>query len=98
MARQQFCQDCSQKETCQTIYEKLGKRPGPSVVLEVLFAFVAPVVVFIAFLTAFENIVGRTPDGDAWASVPGFLTALAGTFAFALIARAARRKLVAKKG
>jgi len=98
MAGQELCQDCGQKDGCQKIYEKLGDRQGPSVVLEALFAFVAPIVVFIVFLAAFEKIIGQASDGNAWSNVPGLLAALAGSWGFVLIARAARRKLAAKKG
>ncbi len=98
MAGQELCQDCGQKDGCQKIYEKLGDRQGPSVVPEVLFAFVAPIVVFVVFLAIFENIMLKSPEASAWADVPGLLTAMAGAFAFMLVARAARRKLAAKKG
>ncbi|KPL23461.1 MAG: hypothetical protein AMJ75_06005 [Phycisphaerae bacterium SM1_79] len=70
MAEQKFCQDCTQKHDCQELYRQLGHMKGPSVVVEVVCAFLLPLVIFIASLAAFEAILAGA------ISIPSMRTAL----------------------
>jgi len=57
MAQEDFCRSCSQADKCQDVYQKLGKAEGPSVTLKVVTAFLLPLVVFIAALAVFKEIL-----------------------------------------
>jgi len=80
MMEQNFCQLCGQKDSCRQAYERLGSSQGPSVVSEVIFAFLLPMLVFIVVLAAFEKILARTP----LTAVVGFIMALIVTAALML--------------
>lgn len=44
------CSNCPQQDSCQSIYEKMGKKDGPNVTYSVILVFMLPVLVFIASL------------------------------------------------
>lgn len=44
------CSKCTQKSTCQSVYEAMGKHKGPSVALKVIVVFLLPIVIFIVGL------------------------------------------------
>ena len=57
MNQQNSCKGCIQQNRCQEAYERLGSFQGPSVLSEVLIAFLMPWVVFIVSLAVFEKIM-----------------------------------------
>jgi len=40
------CRSCGRRDSCQSVYEALGRMKGPSVAWKVVFIFLAPLVVF----------------------------------------------------
>jgi len=57
------CQSCPERQGCQEVYRQLGQSEGPPVTLNVLIAFVLPLVIFIACLAAGLAIVSKIdPD------------------------------------
>ncbi len=64
MAQLKFCQHCKQEHNCQKVCEQLGRTEGPPVVIKVILAFLLPLVVFIASLAAFQEILTRTIDAQ----------------------------------
>ena len=48
MAKENLCEKCSEKKSCEEAYKQLGQAKGPSVVVGAIVAFVVPIVVFIA--------------------------------------------------
>ncbi len=89
MTQEKFCQDCSQRHDCQEIYRKLGNIRGPSVIFDVVVAFLVPILVFIVSLAAFEAILSK--------GAFSFLTALAVTFVMVLIIKAVNRRVSRNK-
>jgi hypothetical protein len=89
MTQEKFCQDCSQKHDCEEIYRKLGNIRGPSVVFNVVVAFLVPILVFILSLAAFEAILSK--------GALSFLPALAVTFVMMLIIKAINRRVSKNK-
>ncbi len=59
MAKQNICQECSQKGSCQQAFEKLGNSKGPSVAIKSILAFLLPLVIFIAALAVFEKVLQK---------------------------------------
>lgn len=57
MKTDSYCSQCGHKETCQQVYAKLGEYEGPSVVRDVLIAFVLPIAVFMASFAGFERLL-----------------------------------------
>ena len=84
MIEQNFCQLCNQRDNCRQAYEKLGSSQGPSVVSEVIFAFLVPMLVFIVALAVFEKILAQTPAATPLATAMGFILALIVTAALML--------------
>lgn len=82
MAQQKFCQECSQKHDCQKIYQQLGNIEGPSIVVKVIFAFLLPLVVFIASLAVFESILAGAISTERAQTAISFLLAILVTFIF----------------
>ena len=58
MNGQEKCEGCRQRRDCREIYDKLGGADGVSVTLSVVIAFLAPIVVFVVCLAAFERVLG----------------------------------------
>ena len=88
MTQQKLCQDCNQRHKCQEVYQQLGKAQGPSVVSNVVVAFLLPVVVFIAALAAFEEILPKAVNSKESQTALSFLLALAVSFICILITKA----------
>jgi len=76
MADEEFCQNCDQKHDCQKIYRKLGNVKSPSVISKVVVAFLLPIVVFIAALAAFEEILSEALNSKEVQTAVSFLLAL----------------------
>ena len=97
MVQQEFCDRCDQTRTCRDVYRRLGEARGPSIVLKVLAAFVAPILVFIGCLAAFEHLLGARVEKEQLRIAITFLPALLVTFAAILIIRAVNRRVGKKK-
>ena len=91
MAPQRFCKDCIQKHDCKRIYEQLGDSVGPSVTLNVILAFLLPLVVFIVSLAVFERVLADTADTTRIQTDISFVLALPATFICILITRVIRK-------
>jgi len=92
MSEQKFCQECDQKNDCQKIYQQLGNIEGPSLAVKVIFAFLLPLVVFIASLAVFERILAGVINTERAQTAISFLLALLATFFCILVIRVANRK------
>jgi hypothetical protein len=97
MIQQKFCDKCNQGRTCRDLYRRLGEAKGPSIVLQVLLAFVAPMLVFIGCLAVFERLLGGTIEEKPLRTAIIFFSALIVTFAAILIIRAVKRRFGKKK-
>jgi formate hydrogenlyase subunit 3/multisubunit Na+/H+ antiporter MnhD subunit len=53
----EHCDGCGQKDRCQEVYEKLGRREGPNIALKAVTAFVVPVAVFVAAALLIQNLL-----------------------------------------
>ena len=93
MAQQKFCQECNQRPNCREVYRQLGKAEGSSVVIKVVFAFLLPLVVFIAVLIASEKILAGMINSREAQTVLSFLLALGGTFIVVGCSLFVRRKI-----
>ncbi|MHC4425402.1 MAG: hypothetical protein ACYSYV_04810 [Planctomycetota bacterium] len=91
MSQQELCRECNERHNCQEVYQQLGNTKGPSVVTKVVFAFLAPLVVFIASLAVFERMLAGVIEAEQGQIALSFLLALLATFACILIIRAANR-------
>ena len=80
MFEKNFCEECGQRHSCQEVYRQLGNSKSPSIVFKVVFAFLVPLVVFIAALAAFEKILAGTISGKELRTGLSFMLALAVTF------------------
>jgi uncharacterized membrane protein len=87
MARKGFCQGCTQKDNCQGISEQMEESAGSSVTLNVILAFLLPLLVFIISLAVFEKVLAGTFNAGRMRTVVSFLLALLVTFACILITR-----------
>lgn len=92
MAEQKFCNDCKQKHDCQEIYKQLGDVKGPSVVVKVIVAFLLPLVVFIASLATFKEILAKAISTQRMQTALSLLLALLVTFVCILIVRMINRR------
>lgn len=53
------CQSCPERQSCKEVYRQLGQSEGPPVTLNVVIAFVLPLVIFITCLAAGLAIVKK---------------------------------------
>jgi uncharacterized membrane protein len=87
MASQSFCQDCTKKHDCQSVYEQLGNTTGSSVVFKVILAFLLPLIVFIVSLAVSERIISGAVNIEKLQIVLSLLPALLATFICIFIIR-----------
>ncbi len=80
MKEQKECEKCSFKDSCKDVYNKLGSYKGESVFLKVLEAFLIPMIVFAASLTAFDKIFSEIIESDELKIILSLLSALIITF------------------
>ena len=59
MEQQKFCDQCDKRASCRDAFKRLGEIKGKSVVLNVLVAFVLPLVVFIVALIFSQQFLAR---------------------------------------
>lgn len=79
------CQECNQKHNCREVYQKLGKAQGPSVAFKSVVAFLLPLLIFIASLAAFDEIMARITAIKEWRTALEVLLALSMTLIMMLI-------------
>ena len=97
MKRKGFCQDCTQKDDCQGISEQTGESSGSSVTLNVILAFLLPLLVFIVSLAVLEKVLSGTFNAEWLKTVVSFLLAMLVTFACILITRVMRKSFNSDK-
>ncbi len=85
MVQQGLCQDCSHKKDCQEVYEKLGHAEGPSVVSNVVVAFLSPILTFIISLAVCQRILARAIEAKGLLTAVSFLLAVSVTSALVLV-------------
>jgi uncharacterized membrane protein len=94
------CSKCTQKSTCQSVYEAMGKHKGPSVALKVIVVFLLPILMFISGLVIceyylkIENKSIKTAISALLSAVLAFIYVL---IAKAVIARQSKKKDVCQK-
>jgi hypothetical protein len=82
-----YCSGCSQKDTCRSAYEKLGKFQGPNVAWKVIVAFLVPIGVFIGGLAGSQRLFSGRFEGRALILV-SFLLAVCLTLLVVFLIRA----------
>ena len=93
MAKENLCEKCSEKKSCEEAYKQLGQAKGPSVVVGAIVAFVVPIVVFIASLAACEQILTSSIQATKLRLVLSFLLALVVTIALIMIMQVINKRL-----
>ena len=93
MVQEKYCQNCNQGHQCQEVYRKLGNAKNPSVTFKVVIAFLLPLVVFIAFLATFEQILAKTKIAKELQTALSLPLALAAALLLILTIKAINRKL-----
>ena len=76
MTEKLFCQNCTQSESCQEIYRRLGSVKSPSVTVRVVFAFLVPMLVFVTALAVFPVILPKLTNIDELLPALSFLLAV----------------------
>jgi DMSO/TMAO reductase YedYZ heme-binding membrane subunit len=97
MVEQTNCHECTQQSRCKEVYEKLGNIQGPSVVFNVLAAFLLPIVVFIVCLAGFDKVLAKVTTSQELQTAAGFLLALLVTLACILMTRVINKSLIKNK-
>jgi len=97
MVEQTNCHECTQQSRCKEVYEKLGNIQGPSVVFNVLAAFLLPIVVFIVCLAGFDKILAKVTTSKELQTAAGLLLALLVTCVCVLMTRVISRSLIKNK-
>jgi uncharacterized membrane protein (DUF485 family) len=92
MDEQKICQNCYQKHDCKEAYRQMGENEGPSVVVKVVFAFLLPIVIFIASLAVFEGILAGAINSEHIRTVLCLLIALIVTIIFVFIIKIINRQ------
>ena len=87
MTEDKFCQSCKQSKNCRSIYQQLGNLKGSSVLLRVIFAFLVPLLVFIAALAVFQEILPAVIENKATQTAVSYIAAVIIALAAALIAK-----------
>jgi len=92
MLQQQLCQNCSQKHNCRAVYERLGSTNAPSVLREVLAAFVSPILLFITTLAVSQRLLTGIIVLKQWRTAVSFVTASAAVFLFVSVLRTINKR------
>ncbi len=93
MSDEDFCKECAQKHDCRTIYDRLGKQKSPSVALKIVFAFLLPILLFIAALAIFQRLLENLLQTEKLLTVVAVLLALIITFVYLILAKLVNKKL-----
>ena len=76
MPESNFCNDCVDKDSCQSIYKVVGSRKGSGVLKGVLLAFLLPMILFIMFVWSFGKILSFVTGSEFIISIISFLAAV----------------------
>ena len=87
MPDEDFCEKCVQRQSCKTVYEQICKQKTPSVTIEVIFAFLLPILIFIASLAVFRRVLKNLIATEKWLTAAAFLLALLITFVYLPLAK-----------
>ncbi|MBN1815887.1 MAG: hypothetical protein JW828_00915 [Sedimentisphaerales bacterium] len=79
MADQEPCGECLHRQSCLSVYERLGRRKGPGVAGAVIAAFIVPIVTFILVLAAGEKLLTGSIASEGARTATAAAAALAGT-------------------
>lgn len=97
MNQQEFCRNCTQKQNCGEVYRQLGSVKGPSVLFNVIIAFLLPLVVFIGSLAVFEAILAKTIETKPVLTVVSVVPAFLAASVCVVIAKVINRQLRQQK-
>ncbi|MFA5293747.1 MAG: SoxR reducing system RseC family protein [Phycisphaerae bacterium] len=89
---QQQCQNCGQRQSCEKVYEQLGRSKGPKVLLKVIQAFLLPLILFIFSLAAAERLLTEKLKSEAGKNLTAFAAAVLVVFLYLAILKIWRRK------
>ena len=70
------CDSCGQKDSCKTIYGKLGNSKLPPVLLNVVIALLLPLIFFIATIVATEKFFFEGIANSLWRNVLSLAAAI----------------------
>ncbi len=93
MSEKQFCQKCSERQSCQQVYQRLGEAQGPLVVRRALLAFLLPMMVFIVVLVVSERLLAEVIVPEALRILTSIIIALSVTSVCMLIIKVVTRRL-----
>jgi len=70
MDRNNLCEKCPHKQSCEEVYRQLGKVKGRSVAMKVVAAFLLPIVILICSMAFFQYVLADLIESE------GLMTAL----------------------
>jgi len=76
MEQKNFCKNCADQNQCRQVYHTLGNTKGSCVTAKVLYAFLLPIITFIAALIIFDRSFDKYIISKELQTILGFLTAL----------------------
>jgi hypothetical protein len=70
------CDSCGQKDSCKTIYGKLGNSKLPPVLLNVVLALLLPLIFFVGTIVAAEKFFFEKIANSLWRNVLSLFAAI----------------------
>ena len=64
MKEKDFCKQCDKKHSCRDVYEKIGKSKSPPVTMQLIKAFVLPVLLFILTFVSLESLITKLTNNS----------------------------------
>ncbi len=58
------CAGCGDKDRCSDVYARIGSQQGPSVAMKVVWAFLVPIILFIAGLIFSAKILSTGLESE----------------------------------
>ena len=86
------CSTCKDRNSCEDVYQKLGHSDAPSIAWKVIFAFVLPLIIFMASLFVFERIMAGLIDSRELTILAGFVAALIITAVFCFVVKVIKKQ------
>lgn len=86
------CNNCSQKESCREIFEKLGSSKAPPVLLKTVQAFLLPLILFIVVLAVADKVLAGKIASSLGKNLLALAAAAAIVFLYLLILKLWRIK------
>ena len=96
MDTKQFCQNCQQEHDCQKVYEQLAKVKGPSMAPKAFIAFLLPLIVFVACLIFFQEVLEQRFENKNVLTIICFGLAAGVTCAVILLIKLVSSRLTGK--